>query len=398
MRCPWLFIALSGLLPLAVATHDLPLPIANAVNLQRGERSSITFDAPQTPPDAGALLLFQARLESKEPAGYTRAMVVKLNGALLDGDRFVDRPRRAKSRDGRVDSLASGDAITVFYTPDFEQADNHPRYGLRGGMKTCEFALRITDLLQPQGNTLEIAHVAVVDNALVLANIRLEQAGRNATLLIPENPTTFVADGTAGLGLLPLNDVVPPLLAAVRESRLPLFHVVGGGDYYKELPGHRHTLRLQPASPQATGKVVRDPIRDELDAFRTAHVFVGTHNAEDTNRGFARRDFPTEARPLDSEGIAENGEQLYALCKERGINHLIYCGFAINWCLLLSPGGMADMQRFGIMCSAFRQATTAVENKDTARNQMCKEIALWRVALAYGFVFDVDDFIAALRR
>lgn len=327
MRCLWLFTALSGVLPLAVAAQDLPWPITNALILQRGESTSITFAAPQTPPDSDALLLFQARLEFKEPAGYTPAMIMKLNGALLDGDRFVDRPRRAKSRDGRVDSLAAGDAITVFYAPDFEQADSHPRYGLRGGVKTCEFALRVTGLLQPDQNTLEISHIASVDSALVLANIRLahrpkpapaaeviaspdvplpmiaprkahrvdytvdqvpgglqiavngqeflltskfstpapawvsgscsffthtrsldqrdeaivvietftnltadnlpmmqwhevqlkdaaatawcsglEQAGRDATLLIPENPTTFVANGAAGLGLLPLND------------------------------------------------------------------------------------------------------------------------------------------------------------------------------------------------
>lgn len=195
-----------------------------------------------------------------------------------------------------------------------------------------------------------------------------------------------------------LREVFPPLLAAVRESGVSLFHVVGGGNYYKELPGYKHTLGLEPASPQATGKAVRDPIRDQLDAFRSAHVFVGAHNAEDTGRGFARLGFPPEARPLDTEGIAENGEQLFALCKEKGINHLIYCGFAINWCLLLSPGGMADMHRFGVMCSALRQATVAVENRETARNQACKEIALWRVALAYGFVFDVDEFVVALRR
>ena len=48
------------------------------------------------------------------------------------------------------------------------------------------------------------------------------------------------------------------------------------------------------------------------------------------------------------------------------------------------------------MCSAFRQAVTAVKNKKTARSELCKEIALWRVALAFGFVFDVDMFVSAL--
>ena len=103
-----------------------------------------------------------------------------------------------------------------------------------------------------------------------------------------------------------------------------------------------------------------------------------------------------QAWPEGEEGIAENSQQLAALCREAGVNHLIYAGFAINWCLLLSPGGMAEMSQRGVMCSALRQAVTAVENRETARNELCKEIALWRVALAFGFVFDVEDFVTAI--
>jgi hypothetical protein len=58
---------------------------------------------------------------------------------------------------------------------------------------------------------------------------------------------------------------------------------------------------------------------------------------------------------------------------------------------------MHEMSGYGVMCSALRQAVTAVENKETAREEVCKQIALWRVALAFGFVFDVDDFVEALR-
>ncbi|MBP8129302.1 MAG: hypothetical protein KA184_06930 [Candidatus Hydrogenedentes bacterium] len=194
-----------------------------------------------------------------------------------------------------------------------------------------------------------------------------------------------------------MKEIFPGLLAAVRASDLPLFHVVGGGDYYKGLPGYRHALALAgPPAPECPS-VASDPIRDKLARFRSEHVFVGAHNAADVDRGFARLGFPEEACPKEDEGVAENGAQLFALCKERGINHLVYCGFAINWCLLLSPGGMADMQRYGVMCSALRQATVAVENKETARFQLCKEVALWRVALAFGFVFDVDDFVRAIQ-
>ena len=194
-----------------------------------------------------------------------------------------------------------------------------------------------------------------------------------------------------------LREVYPALLNAVRTSGLPLFHVVGGGDYYGHLPGYKRAVELAGPEPEPFDTVESDPVRDRLYAFRNEHAYTGLHNAGDIKRGFERLDFPDEARPRDGEGIAENGRQLFALCKEHGVNHLIYCGFALNWCLLLSPGGMAEMQKHGLMCSALRQATTAVENKETARRELCKEAALWRVSLAFGLVFDVDDFIAALR-
>jgi hypothetical protein len=187
------------------------------------------------------------------------------------------------------------------------------------------------------------------------------------------------------------------LLACIRQQRVNLFHVVGGGDYYKKYPGYRKAAALVGPEPEVE-KIARDPVLERLDQFRTQRVFVGAHNVADVKRGFAALDFPAEARPVGEEGIAENAPQLYALCKERGVNHLLYAGFAINWCLLMSPGGMLDMSRRGFLCSAFRQAVTAVENRESARTAAHREEGLWRVALAFGFVFDVDEFCRALKQ
>jgi len=187
--------------------------------------------------------------------------------------------------------------------------------------------------------------------------------------------------------------IFPPLLAAARNSSVRVFHVVGGGDYYRNLPGYKKAVKLAGPAPDPPEQITVDPHLEKLQQARRPH---GHHNQDDIRRGFENLDFPTEAKPLGEEGIAENTPQLFALCREHGINHLIYAGFALNWCLLLSPGGMADMSRHGIMCSALRQAVTAVENRETAREQLGKQIALWRVALAFGYVFDVDDFIGAL--
>jgi len=192
--------------------------------------------------------------------------------------------------------------------------------------------------------------------------------------------------------------VLPKLLSAVRAVCLPLFHVVGGGDYYQDYPGYKRAVELAGPEPEPSFEQIEaDPVLKRLQQFRAENVFVGKHNMKDVNRGVKKLDFLTEARPQGEEGIAGNGKQLFALCREAGVNHLIYAGFAINWCLLMSPGGMLDMQKRGFLCSAFRQAVTAVENRETARHELWKEEGLWRVALAFGFVFDVDDFLAALR-
>jgi len=190
--------------------------------------------------------------------------------------------------------------------------------------------------------------------------------------------------------------VFPPLLAAVRNSRLRLFHVVGGGDYYKECPGYRRAVKLAGGAPEQPAQVEGDPVLQRLRQFRSDNVWRGAHNTADGAKLSGILDFLPEARPEGDEGVAEDTPQLLALCREGGIDHLIYTGFAIDACLLMSAGGMIDMTRHGVMCSAIRQAVTAVENKETARTEAAKELALWRVAVMFGFVFDAEDLIRAL--
>lgn len=191
--------------------------------------------------------------------------------------------------------------------------------------------------------------------------------------------------------------VFPPLLDGVRRAGVKLFHVVGGGNYYQHLPGYQRTRDLAGAPPPPPERIEPDACLANLQQFRAANIFVGRHNEPDVQRAFRDLHFAPEATPREGEEIAEDGHQLFALCKHYGISHLIYAGFALNWCLLLSPGGMAEMSQRGILCSAFRQAVTAVENRESARQELCKQMALWRVALAFGFVFDVDTFLSCLR-
>jgi nicotinamidase-related amidase len=193
-----------------------------------------------------------------------------------------------------------------------------------------------------------------------------------------------------------LKEVFPPLLAAVRESGMTVYHVVSRDKYYRDRPGYISTMAL--GLPEAKHeRAERDDVWNSLNRFRSESIFPGVHNQPDIGAGFRNLDFPAEATPADSESIAENAEQLFALCKRDGINHLVYAGFAVNWCLLMSDGCMLDMFRRGLICSTIRQAVTAVENKESAAGETHKEEALWRVSLMFGMVYDDTDFIAVLK-
>jgi hypothetical protein len=148
--------------------------------------------------------------------------------------------------------------------------------------------------------------------------------------------------------------------------------------------------------PAGSEQIAPDPILEFLRRFRAERAFPGAHNQADVDHGFARLGFAPGSEPQGDEGIAESSEQLFALCKADHVSQLVYAGFAIDWCLLMSPGGMLDMSRHGLLCSALRQAVTAVENKETAKDELCKEMGLWRVAVAFGFVYDVADLVRAL--
>jgi len=194
-----------------------------------------------------------------------------------------------------------------------------------------------------------------------------------------------------------METVFPALRASASRAGLRTYHVVGGGGYYQHYPAWAETVALAGEPPPPPAGVIQDDSIAALRAWKAEQVFVGSHNRPDCDRGFkAMTDFPAPARPAPGEAICKDAHQLTAVCQRDGVNHLIYCGFAINWCLLKSPGGMIDMSRRGAFCSAIREGVTAVENRESARTESHKEAALWRVALAFGFVFADADLRATL--
>ncbi|HPS35884.1 MAG TPA: hypothetical protein PK854_11535 [Oscillospiraceae bacterium] len=199
--------------------------------------------------------------------------------------------------------------------------------------------------------------------------------------------------------------VLKDLLAAARAHGFKIYHVVSDtvadtvadGTYYAGLPGTKRAEDLAGQPAPALPRIPADRTLRERDAFKADYSFPGRRNKADVDRGFGRIGFIPSVRPLGAEPVVKNAGELFAVAAADGVNHLIYTGFAINYCLQYSPAGMADMGRRGFQCSAVRQAVTAVERKESVRFEEHKETALWMTAMMFGFVYDADDIFRMIK-
>ena len=99
----------------------------------------------------------------------------------------------------------------------------------------------------------------------------------------------------------------------------------------------------------------------------------------------------------DDDFVIATGEQLHELAKERGILHLLYVGFATNWCVVGRDYGIRAMNRRGYNIVLLRDATTGVEFPDTLDQLFTTEITIREVEQQCGFTASNEAFFAACR-
>jgi nicotinamidase-related amidase len=69
--------------------------------------------------------------------------------------------------------------------------------------------------------------------------------------------------------------------------------------------------------------------------------------------------------PGPDDFVVATGEQLHRLCRERGILHLFYAGFAANVCIPFKDYGIRAFRARGYNVVLLRDCTTAIEGHDT---------------------------------
>jgi nicotinamidase-related amidase len=106
-------------------------------------------------------------------------------------------------------------------------------------------------------------------------------------------------------------------------------------------------------------------------------------------------DIADVAKPMAGELIIHTGAQMHELLAERKILHLVYAGFATNWCVMYRDYGVLAMNQRGYNVILIRDATTGVEFHDSVDALTATEIQVREIETKYGWSTDTAAFIKA---
>jgi nicotinamidase-related amidase len=100
----------------------------------------------------------------------------------------------------------------------------------------------------------------------------------------------------------------------------------------------------------------------------------------------------------EDDVVIATGNQLHRTLADRGILHLVYAGFATNWCVLGRDYGIRAMAGYGYNIIMLREATAGVEFPDTLDDLMVTEISIREIEQQFGFTVSNDAFYRSCAR
>jgi nicotinamidase-related amidase len=181
-------------------------------------------------------------------------------------------------------------------------------------------------------------------------------------------------------------EVIRPAMDAARAARLTVCHV--------ESP----TIAAKHPEAQeeidAVGEAVAGP--DEVVEGWREGILARSHGRDyATLSPYARMDRAKVVAPLAGEIYAYQTGQLDRLLRRRGIENLIYTGFATDMCVLNAGGGIALMAPLGYRVFLMRDGTLGVELPDTFEQRIATRWATRYFECHYGDTITLADFIEA---
>jgi len=112
---------------------------------------------------------------------------------------------------------------------------------------------------------------------------------------------------------------------------------------------------------------------------------------------YARMGRAQVVAPLPGEPVAYQTGQFDRVLRRRGIENLLYSGFASDMCVLRAPGGLEPMMPCGYRRFLLSDATLGVEFADTFEERIATRWAMRYFESHGGITVLTSDFIAACR-
>ncbi len=187
---------------------------------------------------------------------------------------------------------------------------------------------------------------------------------------------------------------LPRLVAAARAANLQIVHVYGSIQDTTEPCTAKSLAEAGEPPPVDTDRLTPN---SEVSQRHRRDVFGPMPSRPESSPDHVPG-LPEELRPKGNDLVVAQAWQLHRLMKNRDITHLIYTGWALNWCLWFSSCGMCDMQRKGYLCSAARGGCVAIENRESADTEGNLDYAYWKTTTMFGYIFDLHELTHALRQ
>jgi len=192
---------------------------------------------------------------------------------------------------------------------------------------------------------------------------------------------------------------LPRLVAAARQAGLQVATIGVGESVMKSEHGRKYLREAGQAPPDDEAFIPRDQerwARHDRDLYNLP-LPLNQKPGSVTPPTSTLAGMPEVLRPQGNDLVAQHSWQLARLLRNRGIDHIIYCGYALDECLWFEPCGMSDMKRRGFMCSAVRGGCVAIETRESCAGERNLEYALWKTSSVFGYVFELHELTGALR-
>ena len=179
-----------------------------------------------------------------------------------------------------------------------------------------------------------------------------------------------------------------PAMEAAREAGILVAHVENS------FIGNKH-LDLMEVPPTKTHTEVEGEIPPPAVPGHRKRITDRAHGVNyATDSPYARMDRVSFLMPKQGEPFAKDALQLHRMLHKRGIENLVYTGFAADMCILFAPAGIQDMAgRFGYRIFLIREATVGVEYPDRFENRFSTEYGIRRVESHFGHSIAWSDWM-----